>query len=150
MTSNPTTPVMKKKFAEQEDLGFGKVEGKTRRGFFKREPEIEMSLVFDSREIAVGHTLGYRAAGKPTQAYVSKEQMSGGGGGAQEGAAALKGFSRFSDFMLSGDESASTESSSIGAGGESSGESEGEDEVQSGFEGGLGSMGSLEESLPVK
>lgn len=139
---------MKKKFAEQEDLGFGKVEGKTRRGFFKREPEIEMSLVFDSREIAVGHTLGYRAAGKPTQAYVSKEQMSGGG--AQEGAAALKGFSRFSDFMLSGDESASTESSSIGAGGESSGESEGEDEVQSGFEGGLGSMGSLEESLPVK
>ncbi|XXG51526.1 hypothetical protein AAC387_Pa03g0070 [Persea americana] len=114
-----------------------------------------MSLVFDSREIAVGPKVGYRAAGSPPPAYVSEGRRSGGGG-----------ISRFSEFLQVGDdgseerrggvcldckESASTESSSsISVGEESSGTSEGEEEVESEFKGGLGSMGSLEESLPIK
>lgn len=117
-----------------------------------------MSLVFDSREIAVGPKVGYRAAGSPPPAYVSEGRRSGGGGGG--------GISRFSEFLQVGDdgseerrggvcldckESASTESSSsISVGEESSGTSEGEEEVESEVKGGLGSMGSLEESLPIK
>lgn len=117
-----------------------------------------MSLVFDSREISLGPKVVYRAAGSPPPAYVSKGRKSGGGGG---------GISRFSGFLRVGDdgseerrggvcldckESASTESSSsISVGEESSGgTSEGEEEVESEFQGGLGSMGSLEESLPIK
>ncbi|XXG64437.1 hypothetical protein AAC387_Pa05g2393 [Persea americana] len=124
-----------------------------------------MSLVFGSREVAVGPTVGYKAGDGSPPAYVGK-----GHGQKGEEEVVASGVSCISALLKRGGDGvverggfcldckasgslASSESSSIGAGEDSSGTVEkegGEDEVQSKFNGGLGSMGSLEESLPIK
>ncbi|XP_058068086.1 protein OXIDATIVE STRESS 3 LIKE 4-like [Magnolia sinica] len=116
-----------------------------------------MSLVYGTREVSVGPTVGYQGDAPP-QAYVSKSQVGellqtgeGKRGGVEAAAERRNGFR-----LDGGDSTPSGESSSIGCDssvedekrrGGSDGE---EDEVQSKFNGGLGSMGLLEESLPIK
>ncbi|XP_077217023.1 uncharacterized protein LOC143851458 [Tasmannia lanceolata] len=123
-----------------------------------------MPLVFGSREVTVGPTVAYQGDDTGAPAYVREGQQE------KEGVV-IKGLSCISAYLAQGKEregelmergglcldgSDSAESSSIGGGGESSCEStvdddrEVEHEVQSKFKGGLVSMESLEESLPIK
>ncbi|KAL5974096.1 hypothetical protein ACLOJK_030758 [Asimina triloba] len=123
-----------------------------------------MSLVFGTREVAVGPTVGYQGSDAPPPAYVAKVQLPGKLGSSPSAAAArgilLAGEGKIAEragrtgFCLDGGDSTASlaESSSIGcnssaAEGSTDGE---EEEVQSKFKGGLGSMGLLEDSLPIK
>eukprot|EP00268_Persea_americana_P006451 TRINITY_DN1232_c0_g2_i1.p1 TRINITY_DN1232_c0_g2~~TRINITY_DN1232_c0_g2_i1.p1 ORF type:complete len:263 (-),score=80.12 TRINITY_DN1232_c0_g2_i1:116-904(-) len=139
-----------------------------------------MSPTFGFREISEGPTVGYHGsdAPSPPPAYVGKVQEERGGDGVAAVESKISGISCISMGLRSGEEGqegksmerngfcldlngpispGSSSSSLIGAGVDSSSITDGgdegggvEDEVQSKFKGGLGSMASLESSLPIK
>ncbi|KAJ4962230.1 hypothetical protein NE237_022169 [Protea cynaroides] len=133
-----------------------------------------MSLVLSSREVSAGPTVGFQSdAVVPPSAYVSNRKVNAADFSAAASYCCLEKRKEENELSVTGDsadgrnesvESAelSLESSSIGVAGESTSttvdgdddDDEGE-EVQSKFKGGagvgaLGSLGSLEESLPIK
>ncbi|XP_042497062.1 uncharacterized protein LOC122075908 [Macadamia integrifolia] len=132
-----------------------------------------MSLLLSSREVSAGPTVGFQSdvVASPSAAYVSNRKMNAAAAAAAAAAATATASASSSycclekkeekELSVVTGESAglveSAESSSIGVAGESTsttvdGDDEEGEEVQSKLKSGsaLGSLGSLEESLPIK